>query len=76
MPNKMNDLTSALRALGFDVRSIGDSLFVEGWGIHCLLTGTIQVRLVSDPHERFGLGNINTPTDDLAEKFAEIVALW
>lgn len=76
MTSKMSDLASALRALDFDVRSIGDTLFVEGWGIHCLLTGTVQVRLVSDPHERFGIGSVTTPADDMAQKFAEVVALW
>lgn len=76
MPNKMNDLASALTALDFDVRRVGESLFVEGWGIHCLLTGTVQVRLVSDPHERFGIGSVTTPAEDMAQKFAEIVALW
>ncbi len=72
MTNKMNDLTAALTAQGFSVRSIGDTLFVNEWGIHCSLTGNVQARSMWDSADRFGLGTMNDSAESLAASFAVV----
>jgi hypothetical protein len=74
MNAKMNDLATALTAAGcLNVKVQGDIVFVQGWGIHCSITGNVQARSLFDSADRFGLGTIQTPADALAANFAAIL---
>ncbi len=67
----MNSLSTAFASAGYTVRTSGDVIFVDGWGIFCSMIGNIQARNVRDQQERFHIGAINEPVDHLVEYFAE-----
>lgn len=70
MTNKMNDLSNALTAAGATVSPnvVGsDTVFANGFGIFCTMTGFIQAR--NGRGERFIIGTINDTAEVLAATF-------
>lgn len=75
-PGKMFEVSSAIRANGFDARTDGNIIFSEGWGIFCSLTGRVEARLLDDTCIRGTIGMMSEPAEELADKFLDFLATF
>jgi hypothetical protein len=72
--NKMKNIADDLASRGQRVRTLGDTLFVNDWGVVCSFTGAISIRNLHDSSERFGVGSMDDDADLIADNIMEAMA--
>jgi hypothetical protein len=72
--NMMKNLADDLTSRGVRVRTLGETVFVEDWGVVCSFTGAISIRNLHDSSERFGVGSMDDDVDLIADNIMEAIA--